>query len=197
MSNIFIGFIFTFLDFNINIGPITLGIIPDFVGYIFIVNGLNDLRDESSHFMKAKPWAIAMAIYAAIQYIMDIFGIAYYIDLFVNIMGVMCYIVDIYIVAMIIKGVKEMEVNDYADYEIDKVKGIWIAKIVIEAIAMAIAWMAIAGGMLVLASLEIPIIIAALVINIIFLVRFNHSKKLVEFAKPILEAKKRLENQKQ
>lgn len=34
MRNIFIGFLFVFLDFNLSLGTSQIGLIPDFVGYI-------------------------------------------------------------------------------------------------------------------------------------------------------------------
>lgn len=203
MSNLFIGFIFTLLNFTINIGPITIGLIPDFVGYVFIVNGLNDLNHESGCFSKAKPWAIVMAIYSAIQYVMDIFGISSYLEMLGMFTGIACVAIDIYIVLQIINGIKEMEANDCADYEIDRVKSVWVVMIVINVIVATLSGMTVlsvyvglfSGIAALYLALAIPIIIAVFAVNILFLVRFNRTKKLVEFAKPILEAKKRHEGQ--
>ena len=53
---IFIGFILILLDFRIN----TFDLLPDFIGYIFVINGLNGLSVKGSAFEKAKPLAILL-----------------------------------------------------------------------------------------------------------------------------------------
>lgn len=57
MSNIFIGALFVFLNFTININGIKIGLIPDFIGYIIMVKGLAELENESPYFLKAKGFA--------------------------------------------------------------------------------------------------------------------------------------------
>ena len=39
MQNIFLGMLFAFLDININRGRTTIGLMPEFVGYILMVKG--------------------------------------------------------------------------------------------------------------------------------------------------------------
>ena len=77
MSNIFIGALFVFLNFTININGIKIGLIPDFIGYIIMVKGLAELENESPYFLKAKGFAKGMAVYTAILYAMDLFGLSY------------------------------------------------------------------------------------------------------------------------
>jgi hypothetical protein len=55
MKNLFIGFIFVFLDFNLNISNSKIGLIPDFIGYLIIINGLMDMSEESTRFIKVMP----------------------------------------------------------------------------------------------------------------------------------------------
>jgi hypothetical protein len=65
-----------FLDFNLNLGNSQIGLIPDFAGYIVMINGLREMADESPLFMKVKPYATGMAVYTAAVYAMDLFGIS-------------------------------------------------------------------------------------------------------------------------
>jgi len=43
MSRIFTGFLFIFLDFNLNLGNSQIGLIPDFIGYIIMLGGLAEM----------------------------------------------------------------------------------------------------------------------------------------------------------
>lgn len=58
MNLIFIGYILIFFHFKIN----GIDILPDFVGYLLIANGLGRLEKESELFVKARPWAFAMSV---------------------------------------------------------------------------------------------------------------------------------------
>lgn len=57
-NKLFIGMIF--LIFNFNIGPIN--IIPDFIGFIMIYQGLCNLELQNQIFEKGKIWAAVLAV---------------------------------------------------------------------------------------------------------------------------------------
>lgn len=40
MSNIFVGLLLIFLDFDLNVGSSTIGLIPDFLGGIFLMDSV-------------------------------------------------------------------------------------------------------------------------------------------------------------
>ena len=50
MRNILIGFILIFLDFNLNLGGSKIGFMPDFLGYIIVIKGLEEMVGESTLF---------------------------------------------------------------------------------------------------------------------------------------------------
>lgn len=62
-SQIFWGFILVFV--NINIG---IDILPDFIGYIIILIGLNSLEKHSSYFSKGKIFAFIFIFYSIPQF---------------------------------------------------------------------------------------------------------------------------------
>lgn len=193
MASIFYGFIFLFFDFTINIDIISFGLIPDFVGYIFIVIGLGELRSESRCFERARPWAVAMAVYAAVEYVLGLFGIMSLIQMLASVIDIGCFVIYVYIMAMIINGIKDMEVNNYTDYNAAGLRSIWIAEVVLQTIVHVMTMLSVissAGG---LVMLQLPLLIAILVIHIIFLIKFNDTRKAIEFAKVIFEAKKKQE----
>ena len=68
MRNIFSGFILIFLDFNLNLGNSTIGLIPDFIGYFVMIGGLDQMVGESTIFTKVRPFVVGMAVYTGILY---------------------------------------------------------------------------------------------------------------------------------
>lgn len=58
LKQIFIGFVLICLTFRIN----RFDILPDFLGYIFIANGLNDLSKTNKRYSKAIPFAVILII---------------------------------------------------------------------------------------------------------------------------------------
>ena len=40
MSKIFIGLLLVFLDFNLTFDTVTIGLLPDFIGYFILIGGL-------------------------------------------------------------------------------------------------------------------------------------------------------------
>ena len=75
MRQIFWGMLFLFLDFNLTVKSSLIGLIPDFVGCIFLIRGLDLLRGESIRFVQARPWALAAAVYTGFTWLLDLLGL--------------------------------------------------------------------------------------------------------------------------
>lgn len=108
MSKIFIGFILIFLDFNLNLGNSQIGLLPDFIGYIMMINGIDEMALESPLFMKVKPYATFMAVYSGIIYLLDLLGISLGVAL-AYLIGLMSTAISLYISYNIIIGVIDIE----------------------------------------------------------------------------------------
>lgn len=109
MKNIFIGFLLIFLDFNLNLDSSRIGLIPDFLGYIAMINGLVEMARESQLFMKVKPYAIGMAVFFGISYLMDLMGISSSLGPLFYILAITSTVISLYISYNIIMGVIEIE----------------------------------------------------------------------------------------
>lgn len=167
MSNLFTGFLFIFLDFNLILNQGTIGLIPDFVGYIFLVKGIAEMASESTLFMKVRSLCIGMGIYTGALYAIDLFGIKTQLDWLVVLLGVLSTIISLYISYTIVCGVQEIEALRAIDLNGNKLRSTWTY--------MAICQVAI------YISLFIPLLaflvaIISVIISIIFLINFNTSK---------------------
>lgn len=171
MRNLFVGLLFVFLDFNLDFGLTRVGLIPDFIGYIMIMIGLNELIFLSPRFKKAHPFAIGMVVYSSVLYVADFFGvwvqfggISGWLGLG---LGLVSVAVSLYISYCIVKGVHDLEIEEGRDLNGERLFSTWKLLAIFSAISYVI---------IIIPVLGIISIVASLVVGIIFLVAFNKTK---------------------
>ena len=112
MQKIFIGMILIFLNFDINLGNCKIGLIPDFVGYIYMYKGAIELFEFSDKFQQITPYIKGMAIYSGLCYAVDLFGILSNIDpLVVYSLGFISTVFSLLISYKIIHAIKDIEIR--------------------------------------------------------------------------------------
>ena len=130
VHSLFWGFVIMLFDINISLGQGTIGLLPDFVGYLFLINGFNLMAQEGQRFIKTKPYAVFMAAYSLILYVLNIFGLT-------AALGGMGLLIEITALAVswgveyeIIKGIQDME-DRYDEYlNGDMLMVTWIVQVV-------------------------------------------------------------------
>lgn len=171
MNSLFIGFLFIFLNFNINLGQATIGLIPAFIGFIFLLKGINELSSESPHFQKAKPLSIFMVLYSAFLYILDILAITNTQILLTIFLGIINMITSLYICYIIISGVKDIEETRNAFLNSNKLRSRWNLMVLFQSLSIL--------SVLILPMVVIFVIVL-FIITILFLIDFHGTKKLYE-----------------
>lgn len=169
MSNIFIGMLFVFLDFNLNFNNHTLGLIPDFVGYYLMLKGLRELAGESEYFTKAQPFAKGMLVYTGILYVLDLLAVSAQLAVVAWLMAVAGLIVSLLISYWIVSGIREIQDRYGRNLEAEKLKTVWLYMAIIQGVCQVCAWIPVigfVGG------------VAGLIIGICYLVAFNKTKNL-------------------
>lgn len=76
MNNIFWGFLLALIDFDITFGNANIDILPDFIGFILIFNGLVEMSHHSFHFSRGIQRAKITIALSAVIYILDVFGLS-------------------------------------------------------------------------------------------------------------------------
>ena len=170
MKKLWIGCLFVLLSFDIHIEDSTIGLIPDFVGYILLVMGLKELSAEQIELGKLNVIAGIMAVCSAILYISNICAIPLYAPIFFNVINVLKLIFNLYIVYQIIGIVNALERKYGSDFNSVKIMNAWSV-------------MLCANVLLYLTMVLIPIaaivcIIVELVSIIYFLVQFYKTTDL-------------------
>ena len=171
MKRILIGFLMIFLDFNLTLGASKIGLIPDFIGYIVMRNGLLEMTEESPRFIKAKPFATFMAVYTGILYLVDLVGLSASLDILSIILGIASTIITLYISYNIVMGVKDMEAHYNTLLCGNSLKTTWT----ILAVCNIVSFVFISVPTPTLATI---CVIVSFIAGIYFLIVFNTSKNL-------------------
>lgn len=170
MKNIFTGMLLVFLDFNLTLDNSIIGLIPDFVGYVIMVGGLNELSGKSDRFEKAKSFASIMVVYSGVVYVMDVFGFSTTMDnVIVFVLGFLSTIASVYISYNIVMGVKDIETSEARNLNADALYSTWNI-FAIFSIAMC--------ALIFIQVLAIFSLIGSFVFAIAFLIKFNRTKDL-------------------
>lgn len=69
MDRIFAGMLFVLFDLNVTLAGVPLRLLPDCVGYLLVLGGLMQLRDESPVLQGIRPLAALLAVYSFLSLI--------------------------------------------------------------------------------------------------------------------------------
>lgn len=169
MRNICIGYILIFLD--LKIGNYNIDLLPNFIGYIYMINGLRELESESSNFQKAQPFVIGMSIYTGIRYTMDLFGISTNLGWFSEILAIVSMAITYYILYTIIVGVQDIERTRSVDFNSAKLKSTWIPMVFLRVVTYILLRIS-------LPTIAVICMFAWFILSITFLVILNKAKNL-------------------
>jgi hypothetical protein len=166
---IFIGLILNFLDFNVNFGSSNIELLPDFVGYILMYQGMKELSGDSEWFRKLPSFTIAMAIYSGIIFVLELFGMSTESSIWLFIiLGIISQIISLYIIYEIIMGIMDMERDNTWELYSEPLFSAWKVIVVCSILVIPL--------MLVLPVLSLIGAIIQLIASIYFLISFNRTK---------------------
>ena len=170
MKSIFTGMLLVFLNFNLDINATRIGLIPTFLGYIFMVRGLSELAGFSSQFSKVMPYCKGMIAYSAICYAMDLFGISSMLGEPISFtLGLITTIVSLFISHGIILGVRSIETTREQNLNSEQLYSTWKLLAVFSLISYMLFFVP---------ALAIVSIIVSLIIGVYYLFVFNKTKNL-------------------
>lgn len=170
MRRIFIGFLFIFLSFEININSVSIGLIPSFVGYFLMLKGLDEMAPYAPRFARVRIPAFAMGIYTLLMYIWGLLGFVLPAPVIIStILGAVGTAAHLYITYHIVTAVREMEQMQRRNLAAQSLWTAWVVSAVFRFLPYLGLLQMHAGFVLT---------ILALLTNIYFLYRFSVSKNL-------------------
>lgn len=173
MRKIFFGVLFIHLNFNLNLGGYIINLIPNFVGYILLVQGLKEIMNETKVevFEKTIPFCIGMGIYTGIIYLMNLFQISAYVWLTV-ILEIANFAVSFYILYSIIGVIRNIEIRYMIELNQAALYSIWKWMLINQIIFYV--FLSFFGILVLLCT------IIYLVLTILFLIKLYTTKNLYE-----------------
>ncbi len=170
MSKIFTGMLLIFLNFNLTLGNSVIGLIPDFIGYYFIMKGLEELSEYSERFQRVRPFSLGMLLYTSVLYVLDLLGITTAKNNMLVLIPVLISVtISLYISYQIIMGIKDIEASKSLNLSSDNLYLCW---------KWMFAMNYLAYILLFIPGIAIFAILMGVIVNILFLISFYKTKNL-------------------
>lgn len=166
MRNIFIGLILILIDLNINSGASTLNLVPDFIGYAFVLKGVIELCKFNGNMTSAITWGKVMIAIAVVEFGVDVFGLSeplYFLGIGLSGVSIACHF---YLFYLIIKGLKEIQMMVNYDLYAENLMTWWKVNAIVTGVCYVGG--SIIGGLFAL---------GAVVVGILFVVQVYKSVK--------------------
>jgi len=171
MNLIIWGLVCIFLDVNLPVGPVTIDIIPDFLGFILIAIGMQAYALQSEYYRKLHPFAWGAAAVSAAVYIANMFGVIPLDTLPAVIITVILMVLYLITTYYIYHGIRELEQKQDRILGAENLRRIWIVMVAAEALTLICYYLPV----LILFQM-----IASFAANVAFLVQIIRIKKILE-----------------
>ena len=173
MSKLFWGAIFAFLNFNLNFGDVTIGLLPGFIGWFLIWKGLTELRDQSVRFGEARIPAVVLTVYSAATYMLDLFAITPDLGWAGIVAGLLSVALALYVMYGMIRGILDLGEICGENLNGAPMLQIWKIDAVLEIGCFVFSLLSVPAAALIL-------MLAVCVLKILLLIQLHKVKKIYE-----------------
>ena len=113
MKKIVFGFLLIFLNFNLNFNRVSINVLPDFVGYYLLLQGMAQMKEENPRFAAPRPFTVGMVVYTAILWVGSVLGISG--GILASALNLVALVVQFYIAWVLVAALRELETGYGAD----------------------------------------------------------------------------------
>ena len=107
---IFIGMLLIFLNFDLEIGASSIGILPNFLGYFFMFEGIAEVVEFSDYFYNLTRYRRGVIGYSALIYAADLLGLSSRLPTLITVAtGLATTALSLFISYNILMGVRDIE----------------------------------------------------------------------------------------
>ena len=168
MDRLFWGFFFLILNFSFNFNGASLGLLPDWVGFILLYLGCGELLGESELFQKPRPFCVGLGIYTGVLWLMSLFGLGADLGILSWLLGLVSVCLNLYVTMLIVDAIANVEMRRNYDLCAAYLKKVW----------KVWAVCAVAAQLLViLPVLALVCVLVAAITGIVFLVAIHGTRK--------------------
>ena len=113
MKKIVFGFLLIFLNFNLNFNRVSINVLPDFVGYYLLLQGMAQMKEENPRFAAPRPFTMGMVVYTAILWVGSVLGVSG--GVLASVLNLVALVVQFYIAWVLVAALRELETGYGAD----------------------------------------------------------------------------------
>ena len=180
MDRLFWGFLFLFLNFDLNFNSASLGLLPDWAGYLLLYLGCSELLRESELFQKPRPFCVGLAVYAGVFWLLELLGISANLGLLSWGLGLAATCLELYLTMLIIDAIANTEIRRNYDLCAAHLRKVWKV--------LAVCTVA-ATVLMIVPALALLCTVIACITGIVFLVAVHGTRKayrqmLIEQSQP-------------
>ncbi len=171
MRNIFIGLLLSLIDINITSGNSIISLVPDFIGYGFVLKGMLEMAQINPAMLKRKTSAMVLIVASIVDYAVRALGFANGTASLGNgiiavVSSTVVLIAYFYVLYYIIDGLKEIQVKLNWDMGADNLMVWWKINLIITAICFVM------GNIL-----SVIFALGGVIASILFIIQVYKSKK--------------------
>lgn len=167
MKNFFIGMIFIFLNFNLTFNGHIIGLLPGFVGYYFVIEGIKSFNGEIPAFEKIKQLCTIMIAVYAVVYALDLLAVS--LGFLGVVIGFAMLAANLYMSFHLTEGFLYIEKTKLIDLGAADLREKWKLFCIMMCASTVLIYVPL---------VNIIAVIANAVFSILFLVQFNKTKNL-------------------
>jgi len=137
MQKIFMGILLILLDFPLEFSIGHLGLIPDFIGYFLLLQGLRQLAEDGPSFKRAIPAAVGVGAYSFTLWVADLFGFSASQTPLVIFCEILSVFLALYVTRLVVEGVGELADATGEDLHDRKLKTDWYVMAVFQTLSFS------------------------------------------------------------
>ena len=179
MKKLFWGFFFVYLNFNLNLNAHSINLLPNFVGWWLVLQGMEELKHESRYFENPRPFVLVLMVYEAILWLGNALAVVGESWL-TMLLGILGGAAALYVIWLLVKGVRETEENHAADLGSAVLHRRWKNLLILQVAVRLLGIMGNLSNISILAVVSIVLVIAGFVVMVQFLMDWHRTAKAYE-----------------
>ena len=178
MKKFAIGFLLILLDFNLNFNRFSLNVLPDFVGYWLLMQGMAEMEKENPRFASPRPFAVGMVIYTALLWVGNLLGVSG--GFLMTVLNLVALAAHFYIAWVLVLALREVEQCREADLYGEMLYKRWKILLGINVALQLLRLLAMAVSIRVVMTAATVLVLVNLIWSFLFVLGWNRSDKLYE-----------------
>lgn len=152
MDRIFWGMAFVLLDIDLSFGNMTVGLIPDWLGYWWLFRGFWELEEKWDGFRKGRRPMLILAVFSGVLYGMKLLALSVRQEFLLWALGLAAAVAGVIVTRLVGRGVRHMEAENRWELRGGKLGNLWLYLAVLQVFSALLSWVPLVGTVCAVAS---------------------------------------------